>query len=231
METLIDLVHGLPPELFNNIQDLVFTCNEEEIKINEEYMPPSQLRVSSSTRQQYANRFYGGGTRFVFEDPWALAKFFHSLPENHIGLIRPIQLPVALETGIVDPCDQRRFKKLVSRRDPKQALKRQENHLLGHFLRALKDDGILIRASAVHFTYNAVIERDYETCLRAWAGLMNEWEIMIRHYRDDVKETLAASNISVGPHKEVADVTPSGKPGCVQRLCTANDILQQCRDE
>lgn len=98
MATLIELVHGLSPELFDNIKDLVFTPTEDTTTIDENYKPSICLQLSAATREQYANRFYAK-TTFQFYRKSTLLLYFFSLSPSHHGLIEPVRLMIENPDG------------------------------------------------------------------------------------------------------------------------------------
>lgn len=186
METLISLIHGLPPELFNGIRDLVFTSNEKKVIINEEYTPSNLLQVSSHTRQQYAYQFYGGETEFVPSCPDTLARFLKSLTKAHRGLIQHISLQVSLHAGEVGSNCRRDYEmgKLAFSRE--SWLKRCEKACLQYLVSSLNRGDRSGVGQALRFTYDDTLDGDHEKQLRAWVGLGNGWRKMIKEYKDQV---------------------------------------------
>lgn len=67
MDELAQRVQNLPPELFNNVYELVFTANPATIEITDEYQPPHLLRVSKHSRKMFARSYYGKGTVFLVQ--------------------------------------------------------------------------------------------------------------------------------------------------------------------
>lgn len=48
--TLIERLHALPPELYNEIYELTFTPTSTDIYVDEGYKPPATLQVDRATR-------------------------------------------------------------------------------------------------------------------------------------------------------------------------------------
>lgn len=188
MKTLIGLVHGLPPELFNDIRDLVFTPDEKRVFINEHYTPPSLLQVSSYTRRQYAERYYGGATEFVPSSAKILAKFLKCLPEAHRGLIQHVCLLVRLHTGEIGPKDLQYLPPATPAHYLERWLQMRQRLCLQYFGASLNDDGAgdLVRSRAVRFAFDRALDGDFENCLRACVGLKKGWKRMITDYKKEI---------------------------------------------
>lgn len=92
MDRLIDEVHNLPPEIFNQIKNLVFTPTQSVVMIDEAYKPPSSLQVSKATRRQYAWKYLSGTTTFNCADPFLLCKYISSLTKVHRYIMHSITL-------------------------------------------------------------------------------------------------------------------------------------------
>jgi hypothetical protein len=90
-----DRVQALPPELFNEIRDLVLTCplSENEISINKKYRLPAQFHVSKELRRRFSKAFFETFT-FSFPDGLTLVKWLLSLERPHRNMIRGLYLVV-----------------------------------------------------------------------------------------------------------------------------------------
>ena len=96
MATLHERVQKLPPELFNEIKDIVFSSTANRVMIDESYTPPTTLHVSNETRKQFAEMFYGSGTTFVFCQPSAFQRWLKSLGHEHLQMIQAIEIQIRL---------------------------------------------------------------------------------------------------------------------------------------
>jgi hypothetical protein len=86
MASLVKLVQGLPPELFNNIKDLTFTATKGVVAVDRDYKPPTSLQVSKATREQYAISYYEFAKTLQFKD-WAT---FCQVPLQYHGNASPL---------------------------------------------------------------------------------------------------------------------------------------------
>ncbi|KAK4494793.1 hypothetical protein PRZ48_014149 [Zasmidium cellare] len=83
---LINRIHALPLELFDAIQDLVFTAAPDlTTNITKTYKPPVQLQISQSTRKSFAAAYYA--TMKFTRLGELYDKFLDSLSEEHRGMI------------------------------------------------------------------------------------------------------------------------------------------------
>lgn len=84
-DRLAQLVQDLPPELYNEIHELVSSMSVEHNRIiNKHYRPPVQLHVNHATRDAFAESFYGG--RFTVHKSAAI-EWARSIPTKHIHMI------------------------------------------------------------------------------------------------------------------------------------------------
>lgn len=93
---LIARVHNLPPELFNEIQDLVFTPDTDTVNITRDYKPPPQLRFSRVTRAAFAAKYFSQSTTFTstLSRKQQVRGWLHSLAIEHRNLIDKVQLAI-----------------------------------------------------------------------------------------------------------------------------------------
>lgn len=86
---LIERTQSLPPELFNNFRDMVFSVEPSTKVIARTTRPPVQLAVDRATRAAFAKDYFGNGSRSRFE-PGArrvLRRWLVSLAKEHLALI------------------------------------------------------------------------------------------------------------------------------------------------
>jgi hypothetical protein len=83
---------GLPQELFEYIYDLTFTSDERIQSIYEGYRPPSILQVDRSTRETFAETFYGREDAIFFcWDHEKCLKWLLSLPREHVAMLHHVR--------------------------------------------------------------------------------------------------------------------------------------------
>ena len=109
MATLNQLIQALPPELFDHIQDLLYTSNENDILIRGSYTPSHLLHVNSATGQTHAGRFYGCSTQFISTYPKSMLAFLCNVSEAHRGLIMKVGIRVDVSTTPVTANDCRTY--------------------------------------------------------------------------------------------------------------------------
>ena len=93
MADFTDLVHNLPPELFNEIEKLVFAPSNGVVVLHENYAPPSLLYIDRKTRARYANSYYKQ-VRYESHTPEYLFRWLANLNQEHRNLISWIQLMI-----------------------------------------------------------------------------------------------------------------------------------------
>ena len=89
-----DLIQDLPPELFNEIKNFVFTTTTRRVIIDEKYTPPTSLHVDKNTRSRFAELFYGSGTIYQFRQPYVLYRWLRSLSHDHLDMVEAMELHV-----------------------------------------------------------------------------------------------------------------------------------------
>lgn len=88
MDELNKRINALPQELIDMISDEVFTADSDQVyEIATDYKPPSTLQVSRSTRQKFAQSYYGNGSSFLFQQPATAQTWALSIPAAHRNLI------------------------------------------------------------------------------------------------------------------------------------------------
>lgn len=69
-EDLIQRVHNLPPEIFNEVYNLTFTPEfKETCKIDKNYKPPGIIHVNKKYRTAFSSTFYRDTSFTVTDDP------------------------------------------------------------------------------------------------------------------------------------------------------------------
>lgn len=86
-------IHNLPPEIFNQIFELVFTPEPGPITIDRTYRPPVQMRVSRALRTQYAADYYSPDRTFTAcrLSNGEIFRWLQSLPVAHRDRIYKIR--------------------------------------------------------------------------------------------------------------------------------------------
>ena len=91
MDGLNERIHALPPELFNRINDFVFTAEPGNRIVDRNYKPSQLLSVSKSTRLRFAQSVYGSASTFVFHDVELLARWLAALDPIHKSMLQKVQ--------------------------------------------------------------------------------------------------------------------------------------------
>lgn len=88
-DNFVELVHSLPPELFNNSRDMVFYEEPSDKRITKYTRPPPQLGVNRAIRATFAMTYYGSGSTFRFKPDLkrTLCKWLIFLAPEHRALI------------------------------------------------------------------------------------------------------------------------------------------------
>lgn len=110
--TLRARVQGLAPELFDTIQDMVFTPSTDAANIEKgSTKAPYQLQVSRATRELFAQRWYSDKAFFVksaMDGDDTCRLWLSSLPPEHRKLINHVYLDgLKLRAGLDDGSLQR----------------------------------------------------------------------------------------------------------------------------
>ena len=88
---LTEAVQDLPPELFNEIYQLVFFTNDERIDVGPEYKRPSHLQVSKDTREKFSKPYFTN-TTFIFRHRLWLSKWLRSLKRKELRWLKSLRL-------------------------------------------------------------------------------------------------------------------------------------------
>lgn len=171
MASLTELVHDLPPELFNHIQDLVFTATESIVILNDGYKPPVSLQVSKATRRRFAQSFYGSATVFEVKDLVTLCKFLASLTYLHRHYIDRMRLIVVLPTAPTDVRDCRPFPSKSSRSILLETMKCSVTQSTWEML---QEANIRLRSTVTKLTYLPAENTSCDWERRAWCAA-EEW--------------------------------------------------------
>lgn len=91
MDGLNERIHALPPELFNRINDFVFTAEPGNRIVDGSYKPSQLLSVSKSTRLRFAQSVYGSASTFVFHDVEFLVRWLAALDPIHKAMLQKVQ--------------------------------------------------------------------------------------------------------------------------------------------
>lgn len=106
---LIERVHALPAELFNQIRDEVFTPKPCTVRIDAKYKPPSSLQVDKASRRRYTLKYYGGVVKFTCANPDLLLRYLASLTKAQRRFLHSISL-ITAPTVAVDSNARTRFR-------------------------------------------------------------------------------------------------------------------------
>ena len=194
MASLVELVQGLPPELFDIIKDLTFTATKRVVVIDKDYKPPTSLQVSKATREQYAESYYGYATTFEVTEVTELApffKYFSSITNGHRQLVSSVRLKIVRPT---DNKEEAIYVKLVSNRVVNIGIPRYIQRKEGlvktciarypGWRKSLSGEWAPLRMEAVEFAYSPADNADgggeREWKIRTWLGLKH-WFKMIMH--------------------------------------------------
>ncbi|KXT12849.1 hypothetical protein AC579_5405 [Pseudocercospora musae] len=129
---LIQKIHKLPPELFENIYDHYTTYSSPKtVVINESYTFPAEFRVNRSIRQSYAENYFSK-TTFICFDADTLENWLSAIPLGHQRLIKQVNYS-PYEDEVFDTRDgSRRLNMAISNARP--AMNRSAFALLRHEL-------------------------------------------------------------------------------------------------
>ncbi|KAK3705709.1 hypothetical protein LTR37_013152 [Vermiconidia calcicola] len=84
MDDLTKRVHALPQELYDHIYAEVFTSTKV-IKIDRDWLPPSEMQVDRTARKLFAQSYYADETTFeIHDDFWKLFRWLESLTEGDL---------------------------------------------------------------------------------------------------------------------------------------------------
>ena len=90
-DSLAVLIQALPAELYDEIYNLTFAASATETRtIDEHYDFPACLHVSHSTREQFAESYYGEGAIFFVHEKIAKT-WLKCLPPAHARHVREIR--------------------------------------------------------------------------------------------------------------------------------------------
>lgn len=183
MPSLQELVHALPPELFDYVKDLVLAPEKTEtLTITQRHYKPSKLlQLSTATRTQYAEKLYSPSTVLQFEDLATLCKWLGSLTKSHRRLIHHIRMIVDVAGIRVESIDEMvldHFYYHQSLSTPQLCpVRTWEMDVLTDITRFLEGKLGKFKAGVIQFAYNRPINTLTE--LPAYAGL-EEWATMLR---------------------------------------------------
>ena len=99
-EDLARRLQNLPPELYNVILVKVFTPDTNIQKIDADYKPPKFLAISRTTRDMYAEAYYGSpDSSFVFDLRMGkpLVSWLKCLPSSHMQMLRHMKFIWAIQ--------------------------------------------------------------------------------------------------------------------------------------
>lgn len=86
----VEHVHGLPPELFAMIYDIVFTFAGGEVEVDVETEPPIQLHINEASRQQFSALYYENTTFNFYWNDDVVGWMWHHVPATH-DLLRSVR--------------------------------------------------------------------------------------------------------------------------------------------
>lgn len=93
MAELAIRLEALPRELHDQIFLEVFTSDSKTVRIDRSYKPPTELRVSSATRELFAASYYSYPNKsFISDDEWLFIWWLRALPECHFQLLKDARL-------------------------------------------------------------------------------------------------------------------------------------------
>ena len=175
MASLDELIHRLPPELFDQIKDHVFTARPSTVVIDYEYDPPHLLQVSQATREQYAKSYYASGTAFEFLHLDGLLKFIRSLTKTHCHLIECVKLVIVLPKAVSLPLRSKFRRRLITASEsPLPGAETQ----LKLFVYGMVKRHAPLKDDAISITYDSPLSFDMGWQLRAYEGHTN-WVAMM----------------------------------------------------
>lgn len=90
MGKLARRVQNLPPELFLQIYEKVFTAQTVSRHIDKRYKLPRLLQVNRASRDRFASTYYSN-TVFTFKEPKECLKWLMSLTHQHLSSLREIR--------------------------------------------------------------------------------------------------------------------------------------------
>lgn len=113
---LSERVQSLPPELYSQIYDEVFTAPCTVIEINPAYEAPKFLSISRHSRKHFAHSYYGNSLFFFQYDPTPqlLWKWFVALSKSHLALLRQVVFELSYEKYLMSNAESREYEASVT---------------------------------------------------------------------------------------------------------------------
>ena len=116
-EDLARRLQNLPPELYNAILVEVFTPDTNIHKIDADYKPPKFLAISRTTRDMYAEAYYGSpDSSFVFDLRMGkpLVSWLKCLPSSHMQMLRHMKFIWAIQNVHLNHLNGRKSESTVA---------------------------------------------------------------------------------------------------------------------